>query len=129
VQAIADLQGRDYLPNAILTDSATWAKLINTKSSTVYGLPGGSGVSIDPFGNILFLGLPVLIVNNISNGIVIVGDMTRCTIVQSEGLSIAFFEQDQDNVIRNLITARVEARVGFCVPRGDAFNSFGAGTT
>jgi HK97 family phage major capsid protein len=128
VYAMADIASRDYTPTGIVCDAQSWGKLINTKPNS-YGLPGGSAVTVGADGTINFLGLPIMISNNMPTGTVLVGDFTRAAIIQSEGLSIGFFDQDQDNVIRNLITARVEARVAFAVLRGDGFDFFGAGTT
>lgn len=50
------------------------------------------------------------------------GDMALgCQLFQRQGLEIEMFDQDRDNVIRNLITIRVEERHAFAVYRPDAF--------
>lgn len=50
------------------------------------------------------------------------GDMALgCQLFQRQGLAIELFDQDRDNVVRNLITIRVEERHAFCVYRPDAF--------
>jgi len=50
------------------------------------------------------------------------GDMALgCQLFQRQGLAIEMFDQDRDNVVRNLITIRVEERHAFCVYRPDAF--------
>lgn len=129
IQVIALLMGNDYDANGIVTDSTTWAKIMNTKPND-YSLPGGgAAVTIDAMGIVRFLGMPMLVQNNISEGDIIVGDFTKAIIIQAEGLSVGFFDQDQDNVVRNLITARVEARVAFAVLDSAAFDIFTAGTT
>ena len=129
VQSIGDLLGKDWNPNGIISDSLTWAKIINTKPSN-YSIPGGgSAITIDGDGVIRFLGMPLMVQNNMSRGNIIVGDFSQAAIIQADGLSIGFFEQDQDNVVKNLITARVEARVAFTVMNPQAFDQFGAGTT
>ena len=129
VQAIGNLMANDFDANGIVTDAPTWAKIINTKPND-YSLPGGdSAIGVNADGVITFLGIPVVVQNNMPAGEVIVGDFSRAAIIQAEGLQVAFFDQDQDNVVRNLITARVEARVAFTVMRKDAFNAFTAGTT
>jgi HK97 family phage major capsid protein len=55
---------------------------------------------------------------------VLIGDFSKAAIIQTEGLSVNFYEQDSDNVQRNLITAKVEARVALAVLRPDAFVFF-----
>jgi HK97 family phage major capsid protein len=129
VQATADLMGKDWDPTGVVTDAPTYAKLLNTKPND-YGLPGGGlTFNIDANGNARFLGMPIVVSNNMTASQVIVGQFDRAAIIQNEGLSVGFFEQDQDNVIRNMVTARVEARVAFTVMRPDAFDVFTAGTT
>lgn len=129
IQAIGNLMGKDWDANGIVTDAGTWAKVMNTKPQN-YSLPGGgSAVQVDANGVVTFLGIPLLVQNNMVAGNVIVGDFTKAAIIQAEGLSLGFFDQDNDNVARNLITARLEARVAFTVLRGDAFDIFTAGTT
>lgn len=129
IETIANLMGGDYEPNGIVASSVTWAKIMNTKPND-YSLPGGgAALTIDSNGIIRFLGLPFLVQNNMVSTDVVVGDFTKAIIIQAEGLSVGFFDQDQDNVVRNLITARVEARVAFAVLQGSAFNKFTAGTT
>jgi Phage capsid family len=66
----------------------------------------------------------VLIFNNMVPGDVVIGDFSKAAIIQAEGLSIGFFDQDQDNVVRNLITIRCESRMAFTVMRSDAFDYF-----
>lgn len=129
VQSIADLKGQDWGPNGIVTDAATWAKLLITKPND-YSLPGGgSAIQIDTAGTVYFLGIPVVVQNNMAPGTVIVGDFTQATIFQKDTLNVQIFEQDLDNVRRNLITCRAESRVAFAVLRSDAFERFVAGAT
>ena len=129
VQGIADLKGQDWSPNGIVTDAQTWAKIMNTKPND-YSLPGGgSAIQIDTAGTVYFLGIPIVVQNNMASGTIIVGDFTKATIFQLNALQLQIFEQDQDNAIRNLVTARLEARVAFAVLRTDAFDRFTAGAT
>lgn len=115
---IATLMGTDYTPTAIVTTPANWATLLKTKPND-YSIPGG--VTISAAGDILFVGIPVIPQNNVAAGKTFVGDFTKANIIQTDALSLQFFEQDQDNVIKNLITARVEARVNLATKRTDAF--------
>jgi hypothetical protein len=50
-----------------------------------------------------------------------VGDWSRAKIIQASALSINFYEQDSDNVQKNLTTVRAEADVQLAVLRPDAF--------
>lgn len=120
IDYIANLMTNNYQPNAIIARPAVWASILKTKPAD-YSIPGG--VTISPTGDVLILGIPLLPVttNALSDSKVIVGDFSKAAIIQAEGLSVGMFEQDQDNVIKNLITMRIEARVGFAILRPDAF--------
>ena len=107
----------DYDPTAIVTTAANWAELLKTKPSD-YSIPGG--VTIDAMGNVMFAGVPVVILNGMTTGKTFVGDFSRIKIIQSSGLSVNFYEQDSDNVQKNLTTVRAEAEVALAVLRTDA---------
>lgn len=115
---IANLLGNDYDPNAIITTARVWSEILRTKPSN-YSIPGS--VMIDENGNVRFQGIPLTVQNNIATGKVLIGDFSKAAIIQTEGMSINFFEQDSDNVQRNLITARVECRAALAILRPDAF--------
>jgi HK97 family phage major capsid protein len=52
----------------------------------------------------------------------LVGDFALgAQLFQRQGLTIEFFDQDRDNVVRNLITIRIEERHALAVYRPDAF--------
>lgn len=115
---IANLLGNDYDPNAIITTARVWSEILRTKPQN-YSIPGS--VVIDDNGNVRFQGIPLTVQNNIATGKVLIGDFTKAGIIQTEGMSINFYEQDSDNVQRNLITARIECRAALAILRPDAF--------
>lgn len=115
---IAALMGNDWYPNAIVTDNTNWAAILKTKPND-YDVPGGITISAD--GTVMFCGLPLIAQNNIGAGHTLIGDFSKAAIIQAEGLSADFFEQDGTNVRQNIITARVEARVALAILRPDAF--------
>ena len=53
----------------------------------------------------------------------LVGDFENAAIAQVENLNVQFFEQDSDNVEKNLITCRVEALEVLVIERPEAFAS------
>jgi len=112
------LLGRDYDPNAFVTTAANWATLLSTKPDS-YSIPGG--VTITPMGDVAVAGIPVKILNGMTGTKTFVGDWSRLKIIQAAGLNINFFEQDADNVTKNLITVRAEADVALANLRPDAF--------
>lgn len=95
-------------------DGAVWAKLLTYKASTSgeFTMPIGT-ITISPAGQLMILGIPVYTASWVGGDEVLIGDWTSFEIVQSESLSLQFFEQDGTNVRENKITARIEASIGF----------------
>jgi len=52
---------------------------------------------------------------------VLVGDWNMAKRVVVDDLKVEFFEQDSDNVQKNLVTCRIEAREVLAIDRLDAF--------
>jgi HK97 family phage major capsid protein len=130
IQAIANLGDSDYDPNGIVVTNQVWAKILLTKPND-YSLPAGNSVTVAANGDVSILGIPVIKVKDTYIGAnrVLIGDWTKAAIIQTEGLNVNMYEQDSDNVQRNLITVKAEARVALAQLRLDAFSYFGAGTT
>jgi HK97 family phage major capsid protein len=118
IEAIGTVMGRDYDPTAIVTTAGNWTTLMNTKPAD-YSLPGGGSMTIDGSGAVNIAGVPVVVQNGMTSGKSFVGDFSRVKIIQANQLSIQFFEQDADNVTKNLITVRAEADVALAVLRSD----------
>jgi HK97 family phage major capsid protein len=116
IEWIAAVMARDYDPTAIVTTAANWATLLSTKPAD-YSIPGG--VTISALGDVQIAGVPVVVSNNMTTGKTFVGDFSKVKIIQANGLSVQFFEQDADNVTKNLVTVRAEADVALAVLRSD----------
>jgi hypothetical protein len=131
IQGIAALSEDDYDVNGIVTTNALWAKIILTKPND-YSLPGGgNAVTITPNGDVMILGIPLFKTkaSYIGTDKVLMGDWNKAAIIQTEGLNVNMYEQDSDNVQRNLVTVKAEARVALATLRTDAFSYFSGGTT
>ena len=67
-------------------------------------------------------GVPVITNTAITAGDFLIGDFNLgATLALREGVSLQFFEQDQDNVIKNLVTVRVEERLALPIHNPNAF--------
>jgi len=112
----------NYNVNMIVVDGNSWANILLTKSGTSeeYTMPGGS-VVVSPAGQVLICGIPVYTASWVGADKALVGDSRYFEIIQSEGLSLQFFDQDADNVTKNKVTARIEASVGFALIDPAAF--------
>jgi HK97 family phage major capsid protein len=118
---MANLGAAGFVPNGDVTTYANWASLLKTTSGAgnAYSLPGGVTIGAD--GAVRIVGVPIYPTSWIATGKTIVGDWNRATIAVADPLKVEFFEQDQDNVIKNLITVRVEAREVLVMENTDAF--------
>lgn len=108
-RAIQAVQTADYMPTAIVLNPADWHAIERLKVGTsddryIIGDPSAT------MGNRLW-GLPVVVTNNLASGKVIVGDMQNAyQVFDRTGVAVEMFEQDSDNVQKNLLTVRAEAR-------------------
>jgi HK97 family phage major capsid protein len=120
IKVIALLEGKNYGANGVVINPADWAKIAITEKSagSGYGLPGI--VTINN-GQLAINGVNVYKANWIPAGKYAVGDWSMAKKVVVDGLMVEFFEQDTDNVQRNLITARIEERNVLAFDRPDAF--------
>lgn len=130
IDYIAALGENDYEANAAVVTHAVWAKILKTKPND-YSLPAGNAVTVTANGDVMIVGVPIFRTNesNIGANRILIGDFTKAKIIQAEGLSVNIYEQDSDNVQRNLVTIKAEARVALALLRLDAFIWGTAGTT
>lgn len=103
-----------YRPNVILLNPSDWSQLQMTKNASGdYYL--GHPASVAPK---YLWGLPVWTTPAITAGKFLVGDFNAAaTLWTRQGMTVEMFEQDSDNVQKNLITIRAERRLGFGVER------------
>ena len=118
IDYIANLESNDFSVNGIVVNPKQWARLVTTKPAD-YSVPGG--FTIDANGNIAIAGIPVYKSSFIADDKVLVGDWNMAKRVVVDDLKVEFFEQDSDNVQKNLVTCRIEAREVLAIDRLDAF--------
>lgn len=117
IDDMGTLEAADYMVNGIVLNPKDWANIAITKPSD-YSLPG-----IVNFinGQLSINGVPVYKASWVPVDKYLVGDWSQAKNVVVDGLKVEFFEQDGDNVTKNLITARVEAREVLAIDRPSAF--------
>jgi len=122
IRTIGKQKKAKYNVNGIVIDGEVWAKLLTYKASTSGEFTQPIGVvTISPAGQLMICGVPVYTASWVGGDEAIIGDWNYFEIIQSEGLSLQFFDQDGTNVRENKITARIEASVGFAVLDPAAF--------
>ena len=111
-----------YNVNGIVVDGYVWSLILTFKASGSgeFTMPIGV-VTISPSGQLMIAGIPVYTASWVGGDEAIVGDWRYFEIIQSESLSIGFFEQDVDNVQKNKVTVRIEASIGFAMLDPKAF--------
>lgn len=130
IDYIAAINEADYDVNGAVVTNPVWAKVLKTKPND-YSLPGGNAITVTGNGDVSIVGVPLVrtVASNIGNNMMLIGDWTKAKIIQAEGLNVNIYEQDSDNVQRNLLTIKAEARVNLAILRPDAFTYASAGTT
>jgi len=105
------------MPNGVLLNPIDWATIANTKPSD-FSLPR----VVDYVGGSLIVhGIPVYKASWVTADAYYIADWSMAKKVVVDGLNVEFFEQDADNVTKNLITARVESRNVLAFDRPEAF--------
>ena len=120
IKVIALLETKNFSANGVVINPADWAKIAITEKSTGagYGLPGIVTITN---GQLAVNGVNVYKANWIPANKYCVADWSMAKKVVVDGLKVEFFEQDGDNVQRNVITARIEERNVLAFDRPDAF--------
>jgi HK97 family phage major capsid protein len=120
VKAIAQARNDEYRANAIMINVADWYNLLLLKDQDgQYLMPesyrfGAQAPRI--------AGVPLIGTTAITSGDFLVGDFgLGVQVFDREQSNIRFFEQDSDNVTKNLVTVRVEERLALPVYRPKAF--------
>ncbi len=106
INGITSLEGANFAVNGIVTTPAEWGELIKTTFTTT---PIGV-VYNQATGQMEIAGVPILKATWVAANKALIGDFTQSSVATVDGLRVEFFEQDSDNVERNLITVRVECR-------------------
>jgi len=100
--------------NGIVINPLDFFKIITTEKSTGagYGLPGV--VTIEG-GQLRINGIPVFQADWVAENKYYVGDWSRVNKIVTEGLSLAFSEEEGSNFVNNMITARIEEQNALAV--------------
>jgi HK97 family phage major capsid protein len=117
VAAITQLRKAFYRPNFIFMNPSDVADMLLTK------LTDGQYLFPDTIrtGTPQVLNVPIIAHEHIGEGEFLMGDRNMARIWDRKGAEVRFFEQDQDNAIKNLVTIVIEERTSLAVYRPTAF--------
>ncbi|WP_395045939.1 phage major capsid protein [Flavobacterium sp.] len=117
VDDMGSLEAIDYDVTGIVLNPKDWANIAITKPND-YSLPG---IVTFVNGKLAINGVPVYKASWVPVDKYLMGDWAYAKKIAVDGLAVEFFEQDADNVTKNLITARIEQRVVLGIDRPNAF--------
>lgn len=102
--------------NLILCNPADYARMILTKEAATNGtyVFGAPNVSIP---NVF--GIPLVPHNSITSDKFLIGDFSKVTLGQRAGISVRFYDQNEDDAIKNMVTVVIEERVTIIADRAD----------
>lgn len=120
VKAIAQARADEYFANAIMLNPADWYSMMLTKD--------GQGAYVFPesarFGGVAprIAGVPIIANTAVTSGDFLVGDFASgVQLYDRLQANVRFFEQDQDNAIKNMVTVVAEERLALAIYRPTAF--------
>lgn len=109
----------DYQPNVIIMNPADFGaieRVKSTASSNDYAAGGGAALSYINGGMTpLFWGIPVVTSNDVASGKFYMMDSNAIQFFMRQAVQVEMFEQDSDNVTKNLLTIRGEMRGAMAV--------------
>lgn len=110
IQAVRQLRDTNYNPTAAMVSIDRFVRMIQRKDSE------GRYIMPDPviFGaqRPTVLGIPIIATNAMADDDFLVADFPMMTtLFDREGVNVRFYEQDQDNAIKNLVTVVIEGRL------------------
>lgn len=117
----------DFEADTVILNPADWGAMERTKQGT-----GGDGAYVGSIAasyvagglaSAVLWGLRVVLSNSVSAGTFIVLASTAVQVFLRDDVTVNVYEQDADNVTKNLITILAEMRAAFCVYRPQAIVS------
>lgn len=109
-------QLRNLKSNAttVVLHPSDYAKMILSKSSSGEYLFGAPNQAIPNL-----FGAPIIPHTAVTSDKYFLGDFTKLVVGQRAGLSVRFYDQNEDDAIKNLVTVVIEERISFAADRAD----------
>jgi HK97 family phage major capsid protein len=122
IDAIAELEGTDYMPNGIVAKPANFARFYKTKDANgLYTLP--SVMTSTPQGGLQLEGIDLYKANwsGIATNQAIVGDWSYAKVVQAAPITIKFYENDYELAKKGLVGVKISSRQSLALDDANAF--------
>jgi HK97 family phage major capsid protein len=110
IQGIKQLRDNNFNPTAAMVSIDRYVRMLQRKDSE------GRYIMPDPviFGaqRPTVMGIPIIATNAMADDDFLVADFPMMTtLFDREGVNVRFYEQDQDNAVKNLVTVVIEGRL------------------
>lgn len=127
VAAINQLALSNYKPNYILLNPTDFHKILLLKDSQSRYLKDQVYQGLQPS----FMGVPVIINNEVNAGTFFVGDFNSCQLWIRENLSVSFHREDGINIREGFVTVRCQERIALAtyLPLGIIDGTFSTAKT
>lgn len=110
IGGLSALAASNYSANAIVVNPVDYYSMLMSKATS--GGEYHNGNILIAGGVIYIAGIPVSVSTAITAGSFLLGDFARgAQLFQRDGISVRFYDQDQDNAIKNLVTIVIEERL------------------
>jgi len=127
VAAINQLALSNYKPNYILLNPTDFHKILLLKDSQSRYLKDQVYAGLQPS----FMGVPVIINNEVNSGSFLCGDFNSCQLWIRENLSVSFHREDGINIREGFVTVRCQERAALAtyLPLGIIDGTFSTAKT
>lgn len=130
IQAVKQIRNANYLPSAAMVSINRFTQMVQRKDS--------DGRYIMPDGVIFgaqtpqVLGVPIIATNALSDDDFLVADFPMLTtLFDRSGVNVRFYDQNEDNAVKNLVTVVIEGRLALptYLPNAGRYGDFAAAIT
>src|SRR5690554_2642278 len=126
VDGAANLAKKEYMPSGIMVHPTSWYDLITEKDTDgQYIVPDLIRQGLAPA---QLAGIPVIRNTAVTEGDILMANFAQmATLFDRRGVSVRFFEQNEDDAINNLITVVIEGRLALPVylPNAGLYGNLG----
>lgn len=125
MEAIKQIENRNYRPSAIMMSISRFYDMIRRKDANgnyIFPQDIAFGTRVPTL-----RGVPIVATNALNANDFLVADFAQLTtLFDRESMQVRFYEQDQDNVVKDLVTVQISGRLALptYLPNAGAFGSF-----
>jgi len=120
LNAVSQLAQGDYSPNGIVVNPYAYFEMLQVKTTTKEYTSPYAGVTFTD-NTLRLAGVPIYQSTAMATNAFLVGDWSQAEFLTRQGLTVDVSTENGTNFEKNLVTLRVEERIGLAVERPAAF--------